>query len=320
MTLKLRIFLSFIVFMALCLNEATYAQNSLLSDSTMNVFSVEDLVRIRKVLAKEREQLLNRQDNIRERGLEVTEEFLDKTGKENSNQDKILVRVAEYYIEEEDLDFERRYDEYEHQYTDYEKQMAEFESGAIKVMPVEPVQPLRNYQKAIAVYDLIIRNFPESDLIDEAYYNKAYLLGEMDESTAAQQIFQNIIDEYPESPYAPEAYMKLAESFFYPEPGDDKAATILKLNKAIQLYKNVLQYKDSPRYDEALYKLGWSYYRLAGENPAYRLLSSATLASVSTGERCGRSSLPSSTPGTRIPTARWRWSRHGACSSASTAR
>lgn len=269
MTLKLRIFLAFFIFMALCLNERTYAQDSMLSDSTLNIFSVEDLVSIRKVLAKEREQLLNRQDKIRERGLEVSEEFLDKTKEENSNQDKILVRVAEYYIEEEDLDFERRYDEYENQYTDYEKQMAEFQRGAIKVMPVEPVQPLRNYQKAIAVYDLIIRNFPESDLIDEAYYNKAYLLGEMDESVAAQQIFQNIIDEYPESPYAPEAYMKLAESFFYPEPGDDKAATILKLNKAIQLYKNVLQYKDSPRYDEALYKLGWSYYRLAGENPDY---------------------------------------------------
>ena len=77
--------------------------------------------------------------------------------------------------------------------------------------------------------------------------------------------FQSIIDEFPESTYAPEAYMKLAESYFYPEPGDSLPQTILKLNKSIQLYKNVLQYKESPRYDEALYKLGWSYYRLAGE-------------------------------------------------------
>ncbi|MHC4691015.1 MAG: tetratricopeptide repeat protein, partial [Planctomycetota bacterium] len=225
------------------------AQEFLWSDSALNVFSVEDLVKLRKELAKEREDLLNRQDNIRDRGLEVTEEFLGKTKEENSNQDKILIRVAEYYIEEEDLDFERRYDRYEQEYTEYEKQLQAFESGKLTVMPVEPVQPLRNYQKAISIYDLIIRNFPESDLVDDAFYNKAYLFQEMDESIAARQIFQTIIDEYPESRYAPEAYMNLAESFFYPEPEDDKEETILKLNKAIQLYQNVLQYKDSPRYD-----------------------------------------------------------------------
>jgi len=244
-----------------------HAQLELLSDSTINIFSVEDLVKIRKALARERDQLLKKQENVRERGLEVTEEFLGKSKEENANQDKILIRVAEYYIEEEDLEFERRYEEYEVKYTDYEKQLRAFESGDTKVKPVEPPQPQRDYQKAIGIYDLIIRNFQESDLRDDAYYGKAYLLEEMNETTAARQIFQTIIDEFPESPFAPEAYMKLAESFFYPEPGDTKSETILKLNKAIQLYKNVLQYKDSPRYDEALYKLGWSYYRLAGENP-----------------------------------------------------
>jgi tetratricopeptide (TPR) repeat protein len=269
MTFKIRVFLAFILFAGLLLHKELRAQEFLWSDSALNVFSVEDLVKLRKELAKEREDLLNRQDNIRDRGLEVTEEFLGKTKEENSNQDKILIRVAEYYIEEEDLDFERRYDRYEQEYTEYEKQLQAFESGKLTVMPVEPVQPLRNYQKAISIYDLIIRNFPESDLVDDAFYNKAYLFQEMDESIAARQIFQTIIDEYPESRYAPEAYMNLAESFFYPEPEDDKEETILKLNKAIQLYQNVLQYKDSPRYDEALYKLGWSYYRLAGENPEH---------------------------------------------------
>ena len=248
---------------------SVYAQESLLSDSSLSVFSVEDLVKVRKVLAREREQLLKEQEKIRERGVEVTEEFLGKTKDENANQDKILIRVAEYYIEEEQLDFERRYEQYEKDYEVFEGQLAAFNRGELAVKPAEPAQPQRNYQEAIAIYDLIIKNFQESDLIDDAYYNKAYLLKEMDEDEAARQIFQSIIDEFPESQYAPEAYMKLAESFFYPEPGDNTEETILKLNKAIQLYKNVLEYKDSPRYDEALYKLGWSYYRLAGDDPAY---------------------------------------------------
>ena len=243
------------------------AQEGLFSDSSLSVFTVEDLVKIRQILSRERGRLLNSQERIRERGVEVTKDFLGKTKEENSNQDKILVRVAEYYIEEEDIAFESRFDNYEQQYVAYEQQMQAFQRGDLKAEPREPDQPQRDYGKAIAIYDLIIRNFPESDLIDDAYYNKAYLLDEMQEERAARQLFQSIIDEFPESTYAPEAYMKLAESYFYPEPGDSLPQTILKLNKSIQLYKNVLQYKDSPRYDEALYKLGWSYYRLAGENP-----------------------------------------------------
>ncbi len=265
----LRYVLGTMLLASLCVVLPARAQKNLLSDSSLTAFSVEDLVKIRKVLSAERERLIRRQEKIRDRGVEVTEEFLDQTREENSNQDKILIRVAEYYIEEAELDFERRFEEYERQYDLFERQLEAFQRGELKVEPREPEQPQRNYQQAISIYDLIIANFPESDLVDDAYYNKAFLLSEMEEETAARQIFQKIIDEYPESQYAPEAYMMMAESFFFPSITDNKQETILKLNKAIQLYKNVLQYKDSPRYDEALYKLGWSYYRLAGENPDY---------------------------------------------------
>ncbi len=246
-----------------------YAQEALLSDSSLAAFSVQDLVELRKVLANERQRLLKTQEKITERGVEVTQEFLGKTREENANQDKILIRVAEYYIEEANDEFDRLFDQYEAQYDEYEKQLEAYDQGKLKTPPVEPAIPHKNYEKAIAIYDLIIKNFPESDLVDDAYYSKAFLLEEMDEKLAARQIYQSIIDEFPESSYAPEAYMKLAESYFYPETGDSLPQTIVKLNKAIQLYKNVLQYKDSPRYDEALYKLGWSYYRLAGETPEY---------------------------------------------------
>ena len=245
------------------------AQVGQMSDSALSVFSVEDLVKLRKVLAKQREDLLSAQEIIRERGVEVTEDFLELTKDDNSNQDKVLIRMAEYYIEEEDLDFERRYEQYELDYEAYEKKYDAWERKERATEPEEPPQPQRNYQKAISIYDLILRNFQESDLVDDAYYNKAFLLDEMAETDAARQIFQTVIDEYPESPYAAEAYMKMAESFFYPQPGDDTDETILKLNKAIQLYKNVLEFKESSRYDEALYKLGWSYYRLAGDDPNY---------------------------------------------------
>ncbi len=240
------------------------------ADTLLDTRSIEALVKLRKALAKERERLLGNQERIRDRGIELSQEFLGKTREENATQDKILIRVAEYYIEEEDLAYERRFEEdYEQAYQQYEKQLAAYEAGQLSEKPVPPAEPRRDYSRAIEIYDLIINNFPGSDLVDEAYYNKAFLLEKMKRPEEARQIFQTLIDEYPESSFTPEAYMNLAESYFDPRPEDSRAETILKLNKAIQLYKNVLQYKDSPRYDEALYKLGWSYYRLAGDNPDY---------------------------------------------------
>jgi tetratricopeptide (TPR) repeat protein len=245
------------------------AQEFVLSDSAIKKFSVEELVKIRKLLAKQRENLYELQEKTREKGVDISEDFLENTSAENTNQDKILIRVAEYYIEEENLDFERRYSEYDKAYDEYDKQFKLYEQGNLKIEPQPPVQPKRDYDKAIYLYDLIISDFPESDLIDDALYSKAFLLEEMGEDSLSQQIFQEIIDQHPESNYAAESYLKIADGFFYPKPDDSRETSILKLKKAIQLYGNVLQFKESPRYDEALYKIGWSYYRLAGEDPKY---------------------------------------------------
>jgi len=246
-----------------------FAQSISASDTVLKKLSVEQLVKLRKLLAKQRDKLFQRQEDSRELGVEISEEFLDKTSEENANQDKILIRVAEYYIEEENLQFDQRFSAYESAYDEYERQLKLYKAGELKVPPVEPTPPKSDFDDAVYIYDLIISNFPESDLIDEAYYNKGYLLKSMGQDSTAEKVFQKIIDQYPESPYAPEAYMQLAESYFYPAPKDSRETTILNLNKANQLYKNTLEYKESPRYSEALYKLGWSYYRLAGEDPSY---------------------------------------------------
>jgi len=246
-----------------------FAQEPVFSDTTLKLFSVEELVKLRKILANEKDRLFRREERIRERGLDVSQEFLNVSREENANQDKILIRIAEYYTEEADNEFLSRMDAYDKAYEEYEKQLEAFERGELKVEPQPPPKPQHNYEKPIAIYDLIIKNFPESELVDDAYYSKAFLLSKMGEIRAASQVFQKIIDLFPESKYAAEAYIYLAENYFIPGPNDTEEETVVKLKKAIQLYKNVLQFKDSPRYLEALYKLGWSYYRLAGEDPEY---------------------------------------------------
>ena len=91
----------------------------------------------------------------------------------------------------------------------------------------------------------------------------------MKEGTKSRRIYQEGIDKYPESLFAAESYMRLAEYYFAPRQDKEREQNIVELQKAIKLYKNVLNYRNSKRYDEALYKLGWSYYKLAAVDPTY---------------------------------------------------
>ena len=149
------------------------------ADSLLKTRSVETLVRMRKALAKERERLLKSQEKLRDRGLEISQEFLNINAEENGNQDKILVRIAEY-IEEAQLDLERKIEtEYEPKLQEYEHLLDAYHRGEIAKEPEPPTEPRIDYTHAIEVYDLVIDNFPNSDLLDDCFYNKAFLLSAM---------------------------------------------------------------------------------------------------------------------------------------------
>jgi tetratricopeptide (TPR) repeat protein len=236
-------------------------------DTLLEKFNIEQLLEVKDYLEKYRKSLMQERALEQQRGIELSKDFLDRPTIDIDNQDKILVRVAEYYIDEEGANYEIAVQSYNKAYDDYEKKLEDFQTGKLKVEPVAPKFPRRNYEKAISIYDIILINFPESDLADDALYNKAYLLRDMAEEEASREVYQELIDKFPESDYTAEAYMHLAEYYFQPRLGQGRDETIRNLNKASQLYKNILKYKDSPRYPDALYKLGWTYYRLAADNP-----------------------------------------------------
>ncbi len=239
------------------------------SDSLLDKMNIEQLLEIKELLEKYRQSLIREQELEQQRGLELSKDFLDKPSIDIENQDRILIRVAEYYIDEEAAEFEIKVEEYNKTYDNYEKELQDFQEGKLKVEPVAPKFPRRNYNKAITIYDLILIRFPESDLADDALYNKAYLLREMGDEEASQAVYQELIDKYPESNYTAEAYMHQGEYYFQPRLGQGREETIRNLNKAAQMYKNILKFKDSPRYPDALYKLGWTYYRLSAADPKY---------------------------------------------------
>ena len=145
-----------------------------------------------------------------------------------------------------------------------------FDEGKLETEPQVPKDPQVDYTKAIDVYNKLLDEYPASDFADDALYGIAWLKDKMNEGPESRRLFQEVIDKYPDSHFAPESYIQLAEYYFKPrEDKMDEEQSVLELRKAIQLYKKVLRYRDSKRYDEALYKLGWSYYKLAGQDPQY---------------------------------------------------
>ena len=212
-------------------------------DSAFWQLSLPELQSYRGYYVQELESRQEEKRNLIQRGIEDGERLL-AVGPDQDVIDDILIRLADlYYYKEKD--------DYFNEMATYDLQLSRYEQDQISELPEEPRLVC---DQSLSIYQRIIDEFPQSDLVDDAIYNKAFLYEEMVESEKANQIYLHLIDAYPQSPYIPEAYMRLAEHFFNPPVND--------LTTAIDYYEKVLEYKDSPRYDEAMYKLGWSYYRL----------------------------------------------------------
>ncbi len=263
--MKIRIFLLGLFF-AFGLTQA----QSTKVDSLFDKVSIDELIKIKQYYDRKVNRLRSEEESSLTEGKKLGESFLSDEGVKIKDRDKIYIRIAEYYIEEAEQELSRAYDLYSQKEDEYIANLDKFEKGQLDAEPEPPEEPQIDYSKAIKIYDRLLNEYPASDFADDALYSKAWLLAQMDDGAQSRRLFQEVIDKYPDSRYAPESYIQLAEYYFRPRPDKtDEEQIVLELRKAIQLYKKVLGYRDSRRYDEALYKLGWSYYKLAAKDPSY---------------------------------------------------
>lgn len=222
----------------------TFAGVSMSVDSLLTTYSIDELVSIKEHFREETDRLLQEKEELRQRGIKDMESFVQ--GHPNSPMlDKIIIRLAELRYEQALYVYEEANDEYSRLLTLYDE-------GKITE---EPVEPRKNYTRSLTLYQQIIDEFPHSGLVDDAVYNKGFLIEDLGRYEEAFEIYHTLIDSFPESHYVPDALMRMAEYYFNP-PMNDVA-------QAIRLYKQVLNYKGSARYDAALYRLGWAYYKLS---------------------------------------------------------
>jgi len=227
----------------LCLNLSVWSQTTTAIDSAFWHLSLPELQNYKVYYLQELDRLQELKQNLIRRGIEDGERLLETQN--TGSVDEILIRLADlYYLQSKD-DYFQLMEAYD----------IELQKVADKERTILPEEPQYDFSRSLALYQRLIDEFPQSELVDDAVYNQAFLYEESGQHQKANQLYLHFIESYPESNYVPEAYMRLGEYYFNPPQND--------LEKAIEYYEKVLAYKESERYHFALYKIGWSYYRLS---------------------------------------------------------
>jgi tetratricopeptide (TPR) repeat protein len=212
-------------------------------DSLIKGYTLDELEKYRALYQREISRLESERSDLRRRGIRDEELFLARHP-QSRIADKVMMRLAELYYEQAQDDFQTQMQEFDRQY-------ALFERGEALEAPAEPK---KNLTAPLNLYASVVEKFPQGELVDDAFYNIGFLLEEIGSPDSALAYYSKILKEFPETPLLPDVYMRIAEYYFNPP--------VNEIVTAISYYQKVLPYRDSPRYDEALYRLGWSHYRI----------------------------------------------------------
>ncbi len=174
------------------------------------------------------------------------EEFLQRYPDDPRYTPDVMFRLAELY-------YERSSDDHLLAMREYEDKLKATESNPNAEPPPEP---LPDFRPSIAIYQQLITRFPAYKLNDAAYYLLGYCLEKQNDFDNGQVAYKTLIARYPKSKFVTEAWVRIGEYYF--DAYNDPSA----LAKAAAAYEAAVKDKDGPLYDKALYKLGWTYYKM----------------------------------------------------------
>ncbi|MFM2152969.1 MAG: hypothetical protein RL199_1404, partial [Pseudomonadota bacterium] len=149
---------------------------------------------------------------------------------------------------------------YEKGVDDQQRALADYEQRARFGTDEAPPDGLRTFTRPIALYRDLLARFPDYRLADTVMALLGWCLGEEGRLAEARDVYAGLVERFPKSPHVAEAWVRLGEFDFDEAEGDGEADKTLR--RAAEEYGHAVQFRDSPLYDKALYKLGWTWYRL----------------------------------------------------------
>jgi len=144
-------------------------------------------------------------------------------------------------------------EQYEQQMAGYRQQLEWSVAQKETVQPQRPQPPSLNYADAKMSFQALLAKYPNSHFSDAALYGLLFCASEENDKAAAIRYGEDLVNRFPGSEYAPQTYLILGEYYF-----DDN-----KLDLALKRYQEILKYPESKWFDKALYKIGWTHYRLS---------------------------------------------------------
>jgi tetratricopeptide (TPR) repeat protein len=229
------------------------------------------------------EKIKNAEEQEQERRLNAIA-LLEKFIKDYPDHQKFtpdaMFRLADLYMEQAEYDFEKSFDEAE-------------EAAEAGLDDDDDALTTADYSKSINMWEAITRDFPKYRQRASAMYLLAYYLKQTEEERRALQVFRGLVcaNKYqPLDPPEPPPDLAAARAALG-EPADTTVSnkyegcealtdnkellhdawvrgvgdihflTAGELTDAIAAYSKVADDDQSKFYDEALYKLAWSYYR-----------------------------------------------------------
>jgi TolA-binding protein len=174
------------------------------------------------------------------------EEFLHRYPGDPKYTPDVMFRLAELY-------YERSADEQAVAMRVYEEKLkAQDPSKQGEPIP----EPQIHFDDSIRIYRNLLAQFPDYKLNDGVQYLLGYCLEKQGDFEKGKESYLTLINHYPKSKFATEAWVRLGEYYF------DAVSDPNALPQAAQAYEAAIRDQSHPLYDKALYKLGWVYYRM----------------------------------------------------------
>lgn len=155
----------------------------------------------------------------------------------------LLFRLAEMY-------YHRAADRFGDELRAYEHAME-----SEKYHTVSPQFPDYEMDTVIAVYNRIVTDYPQSDMVDDALFFKALAFTKSGSEELSVQMFSKLIENYPESKFFVESNINVGQYYFR------NAHTLTDgFRKAEDAFRRVLPFRGHPQFVEAVYYLGWCFF------------------------------------------------------------
>lgn len=183
--------------------------------------------------------------------------FYERTEKtlppKSSARLQMLERLVNLYLENAVYEANAEFRRYDQAYDAWSR------AGGKGKSPQVDNRVSRGIWRQVAVKSAyVLKEFPRTKVADELMFNQGLALQFLGQDKESARVYSSLIQKFPNSPRAGEAYFQLGDFFFGKQD----------FRNAINNYKQALRYRTSRGYGWSLFQLAWCYYNLGSYQEA----------------------------------------------------